>query len=80
MWHHRCGTRGLGRGEELPDPVLTGYAAVEAYLPSRRIAIAVVDTSTPEYFTDPSTAANPSNVLFQKIGAYLVPGEAPPSL
>jgi CubicO group peptidase (beta-lactamase class C family) len=62
------------------SPVLTGYAAVEAYLPSRRIAIAVVNTSTPEYFADPSTAANPSNVLFQKIGAYLVPGDAPPSL
>ena len=62
------------------NPVLTGYAAVEAYLPSRRIAIAVVNTSTPDYFADPSTAANPSNVLFQKIGAYLVPGDAPPSL
>ena len=62
------------------NPVLTGYAAVEAYLPSQRIAIAVVNTSTPEYFADPSTASNPANVLYQKIGAYLAPGDAPPSL
>jgi CubicO group peptidase (beta-lactamase class C family) len=61
------------------NPVLTGYSAVEAYLPSQRIAIAVANTATLEYFTDPTTASNASNALYQKIGAYLAPNDAPPS-
>ena len=60
-------------------PALAGYYAVEAYLPSQRIAIAVANTGTMEYFTDPATASNPSNTLYQKIGAYLAPNDAPPS-
>ncbi len=61
------------------NPVLTGYYSVESYLPSKKIAIAVVNTGTPEYFADPKTASNPSNLLYTKIGAYLAPNDAPPA-
>ena len=37
------------------NPVLTGYAAVEAYLPSKKIAIAVVNTFGQAYFQDAAT-------------------------
>jgi len=60
-------------------PALAGYYAVEAYLPSQRIAIAVANTGTMEYFADPATASNPANTLYQKIGACLAPNDAPPS-
>lgn len=61
------------------NPVLTGYAAVEAYLPSKKIAIAVTNTFSQEYYEDPNTASNPANVLFEAIAAELAPNDAPPS-
>jgi CubicO group peptidase (beta-lactamase class C family) len=61
------------------NPVLTGFAAVEAYLPSKKIAIAVVNTFAQSYFDDPNAASNPSNVLFQEIAAELAPNDAPPT-
>lgn len=60
------------------NPALTGYYSVESYLPAKKIAIAVVNTATPEYFADPNTASNPSNLLYMRIGAYLAPNDAPP--
>ena len=63
------------------NPVLTGFAAVEAYLPSKKIAIAVTNTFDQSYFEDdnPNLASNPSNVLFQEIAAELAPNDAPPT-
>ncbi len=64
------------------NPVLTGYAAVEAYLPSKKIAIAVVNTYAQAYFQDsnnPNLASNPSNVVFERIAAQLAPNDAPPT-
>jgi CubicO group peptidase (beta-lactamase class C family) len=63
------------------NPVLTGFAAVEAYLPSKKIAIAVTNTFAQSYFEDdnPNLASNPSNVLFEEIAAELAPNDAPPS-
>ncbi len=61
------------------NPVLTGYAAVEAYLPSKKIAIAVTNTFSQEYYEDPNTASNPANVLFQAIAEELAPNDAPPT-
>lgn len=61
------------------NPVLTGYAAVEAYLPSKKIAIAVANTFSEAYFEDPNVASNPSNVLFQAIAQELAPDDAPPT-
>jgi hypothetical protein len=64
------------------NPALTGSASVEGYLPSKKIAIAIVNTFDQEYYTDPDPTlpSNPSNVLFQKIGAYLAPDDAPLAL
>jgi len=61
------------------NPALTGSASVEGYLRSKKIAIAVVNTFDQAYFEDPdpSLPSNPSNVLFQKIGAALAPDDAP---
>ena len=61
------------------NPVLTGYAAVEAYLPSKKIAIAVTNTFSQAYYEDPNTASNPANVLFEAIAAELAPNDAPPT-
>ena len=63
------------------NPALTGSASVEGYLPSKKIAIAIVNTFDQDYYTDPdpSLPSNPANVLFQKIGAVLAPDDPPPS-
>ena len=64
------------------NPALTGSASVEGYLPSKKIAIAVVNTFDQSYFEDPdpSLPSNPANDLFQKIGAELAPNDAPIAL
>jgi len=61
------------------NPVLSGYAAVEAYLPSKKIAIAVANTFSEAYYSDPNAASNPANVLFQAIAEELAPNDAPPT-
>jgi CubicO group peptidase (beta-lactamase class C family) len=64
------------------NPALTGSASVEGYLPSKKIAIAIVNTFDQDYYTDPnpSLPSNPANVLFQKIGAVLAPDDPPLAL
>jgi CubicO group peptidase (beta-lactamase class C family) len=61
------------------NPALAGSASVEAYLPSKRIAIAIVNTFDQAFYEDPdpSLPSNPANELFQKIGALLAPHDAP---
>jgi CubicO group peptidase (beta-lactamase class C family) len=61
------------------NPALTGSASVEGYLRSKKIAIAVVNTFDQAYYEDPdpSLPSNPSNSLFQRIGALLAPNDAP---
>jgi hypothetical protein len=60
------------------NPLLGGYGAVEAYLPSRKIAIAVAATFTPEAFDSQGNYANSSDTPFRLIGAYMAPDDAPP--
>lgn len=62
----------------LQDPLLSGYSATEAYLPSQRIAISVANTFEPEAFDADGVYQNASDRLFRLIGAYLAPDEAPP--
>ena len=62
----------------LQNPLLDGYSATEAYLPSKKIAIAVATTFAPEAFDSQGNYANSSDTLFRSIGAYLAPDEAPP--
>lgn len=62
----------------LQNPMFGGYAAVEAYLPSQRIAIAVAVTFAPEAFDDQGNYRNQADILFRKIGAEIAPNDAPP--
>jgi CubicO group peptidase (beta-lactamase class C family) len=62
----------------LQNPLFAGEAAVAAYLPSKKIAIAVAVTYQPEAFDDQGNYANSAEVLFRKLGAELAPDAAPP--
>ena len=62
----------------MQNPLLDGYSATEAYLPSKKIAIAVATTFTPEAFDSQGNYANSSDTLFRSIGAYIAPDDAPP--
>jgi CubicO group peptidase (beta-lactamase class C family) len=62
----------------LQNPLLGGYAAVEAYLPSKKIAIAVAVTFAPAAFDSQGNYKNSSDAIFRLIGAYLAPEDAPP--
>jgi CubicO group peptidase (beta-lactamase class C family) len=63
----------------LQNPLFAGYGATEAYLPSKKIAIAVAVTFDPQAFNAQGTEPNSSVQLFQAIGAYLAPHDAPPA-
>jgi CubicO group peptidase (beta-lactamase class C family) len=62
----------------LQNPLMSGYAALEAYLPSQKIAIAVAGTYAPEAFDDQGDYRNEADTLFRRIGAELAPDDAPP--
>ena len=62
----------------LQNPLMSGYAAVAAYLPSQKIAIAVATTYLPEAFDDQGNYENAADTLFRRIGAELAPDDAPP--
>src|SRR5437868_14322903 len=62
----------------LQNPMLGGYSATEAYLPSKKIAIAVFVTYAPEAFDSEGSYHNSSDGLFCSIGTYLAPDDAPP--
>lgn len=62
----------------LQNPLFSGYAAVEAYLPSRRIAIAVAVTYDQGAFDSQGDYVNEADTVFRKIGAEVAPGDAPP--
>jgi CubicO group peptidase (beta-lactamase class C family) len=62
----------------LQNPMFAGTAAVEAYLPSEKIAIAVATTFAPEAFDDTGNYANAAEMLFRRIGAEMAPDDAPP--
>jgi CubicO group peptidase (beta-lactamase class C family) len=59
----------------LQNPLFGGYAGVEAYLPSRRISIALATTFTARSYD----AGNPQGHtrLFGKLGAILAPDDPP---
>jgi CubicO group peptidase (beta-lactamase class C family) len=63
----------------LQNPLLDGYSATEAYLPSKKIAIAVAVTFVPEAFDSQGNYKNSSDKVFRSIGAYVAPDDAPPS-
>ena len=60
------------------NPQLAGYAAVEGYLPSQKIAVAVANTYEPQAFDDQGNYSNEADTLFRRIGAEMAPNDAPP--
>lgn len=62
----------------LQNPLFYGYAAVNAYLPSEKIAIAVAVTYEQAAFNSEGQYSNGGDELFRRIGAYLAPDDAPP--
>ncbi|MGB3351410.1 MAG: serine hydrolase domain-containing protein [Mycobacterium sp.] len=62
----------------LQNPMFAGYAAVEAYLPTQKIAIAVATTFAPAAFDEQGNYSNGAETLFRTIGAALAPDDAPP--
>ncbi|MCE5291171.1 MAG: beta-lactamase family protein [Nocardiaceae bacterium] len=60
------------------NPLFWGYAAVDAYLPKGKVAIAVAVTYEPEAFDSQGGYKNGGDALFRKIGALLAPEDAPP--
>ncbi|HEU5484277.1 MAG TPA: serine hydrolase domain-containing protein [Microlunatus sp.] len=74
-------TYGLGivsTGDWLMQNSLSaGQGSAFAYLPSRKVAIAVTVTFTPQAFTEPESPDNAADLLWRRIAAELVPDEAP---
>jgi CubicO group peptidase (beta-lactamase class C family) len=62
----------------LQNPLLSGYSSVDAYLPAQKIAIAVAATFRAGAFDAQGVEPNASTPIFQSIGAYLAPNDAPP--
>jgi hypothetical protein len=62
------------------NPLCNGYSALEAYLPSQRIAISLVATFAEDAF-DKTTGSylNAAVPVFERIGAFLAPNDAPPA-
>ena len=60
------------------NPLMSGYAALEAYLPSQKIAIAIAATYAPEAFDDKGNYRNEADTVFRKVAAELAPEDAPP--
>lgn len=63
----------------LQDPLLSGLGVVEAYNPSQKVAIAVAATLLPAAFDSQGNYSNPTNPLFQSIGAVAAPKDPPPT-
>jgi CubicO group peptidase (beta-lactamase class C family) len=62
----------------LQNPLFAGEAGVAAYLPSKKIAIAVAVTYEPEAFDDQGNYSNGGDTLVRRIGTALAPDDAPP--
>jgi CubicO group peptidase (beta-lactamase class C family) len=64
----------------LQDPLFSGESAVDAYLPSQKIAIAVAVTYLPDAFDSTSGAyKNVADKLWREIAAQLAPTDPPPT-
>lgn len=64
----------------LQNPLLGGYSATEAYLPSQDLGISVAVTYLPGAFDCEGNYPNSSDTVFRAIGRYLAPDDAPPTV
>ncbi len=62
----------------LQNPLFSGYAAVEGYLPSQKIAVAVANTYEPQAFDEHGNYSNEADTLFRRIATEMAPDDAPP--
>lgn len=62
----------------MQNPLFAGEAGVMAYLPAKKIAIAVAVTYQPEAFDDQGDYRNAADTLFRRVAAELAPDDAPP--
>ncbi|WP_254940489.1 serine hydrolase [Cyanobium sp. Morenito 9A2] len=62
----------------LQNPLFSGQAGVMAYLPSKKIAIAVAVTFDEGAFDSSGAYCNSADDIFRAIGAQLAPEESPP--
>jgi CubicO group peptidase (beta-lactamase class C family) len=62
----------------LQNPLFAGEAGVMAYLPAKRIALALAVTYQPEAFDDQGNYQNEADTLFSRIAKELAPDDAPP--
>jgi len=62
----------------LQNPLFSGQAGVMAYLPSKKIAIAVAVTFDEAAFDKTGGYNNAADTIFREIGALLAPDEPPP--
>jgi CubicO group peptidase (beta-lactamase class C family) len=62
----------------LQNPAFSGYSAVEAYLPSDKLAVSVAVTYEPGAYDEAGEVPNQAVSLFRAIGAVVAPGNAPP--
>ncbi len=63
----------------LQNPLFAGEAGVMAYLPSKKVSIAVAVTYQPEAFDDQGNYRNEGDTLFRRIARELAPDDAPPT-
>ncbi len=63
----------------LQNPLFGGYGAVEAYLPAKKISIAVAVTFGNRSYDAAGNVQNYASTLYSEIGAVLAPGDPPPT-
>src|SRR4051794_33167596 len=63
----------------LQGPSLSGYSETMAYLPSQKIAIAVVVTFLPAAYDAQGNNASSANSIFRSVGALMAPDDPPPT-
>jgi CubicO group peptidase (beta-lactamase class C family) len=64
----------IANGWLVEDPLFDGYQGIMAYLPSKKIALAITTTTGPKSSSD----TNYSSVIWHDVGAYLAPHQPPP--
>jgi CubicO group peptidase (beta-lactamase class C family) len=63
----------------LQNPLFAGYAAIESYLPAKRISVALAVTFDASSYDSQGNPSNYWNKLYIKIGTVLAPRDAPVS-
>ena len=63
----------------LQNPLFAGEAGVMAYLPAKRISIAVTVTYQPDAFDEQGNYRNEADTQFSRIAKELAPDDAPPA-